>query len=71
MKRLQTADDVIDALGGTSATSRLTGASIQAVSNWRATGRLPANTFIILSKALKRIDARASPSLWGIMERVA
>lgn len=65
-RELQTAGDVIDALGGTAATARLTGRKDQHVSNWRRAGRLPPKTFLVLKTELKTRDLRASPSLWGI-----
>lgn len=63
---LQTADDVIDALGGTGAVAALTGASIASVSNWRANGRLPPRTFLIVTAALTEIGATAPAALWSI-----
>lgn len=65
---IQTADAVIDLLGGTSATARLVGRSNQAVSNWRGTGRLPPETFLVISAALSERGASAPASLWGIAE---
>lgn len=67
-KNLGTSSEVIDALGGTSATARLTGRKPQHVTNWRASGRLPADTFLIVKKELKAIGHDAPPSLWGIKE---
>jgi hypothetical protein len=63
---LQTATKVIDALGGTAATARLTKRKIQSVSNWRATGRLPSDTFLVMSKALDDVGKAAPISLWGM-----
>jgi len=71
VRELQTASDVIDALGGTAATARLTDRRDQHISNWRKTGRLPANTFLILTGKLQEIDCAASPELWGIKEPAA
>ena len=65
---LQTAGEVIDALGGTAATARLVGRKDQHVSNWRASGRLPADTFLIIAELLKEKNATAPPSVWGIRE---
>ena len=65
---LQTADEVIDALGGTGATARLTGRKAQHVTNWRAAGRLPADTFLILKTELKGRGKTAPPALWGIRQ---
>jgi len=67
-RSLQTASEVIDALGGTAATARFTGRKDQHVSNWRATGRLPADTFLIISQELETKNCKASPVLWGIKE---
>lgn len=66
MAELQTADQVIDALGGTSATARLTGRKAQHVSNWRAEGRLPPDTYLIVLKELKRKRKSAPPTLFSI-----
>lgn len=69
MAELQSASEVIDALGGTGATARLTGRRYdQAVSNWRTTGRLPPDTFLIISEELKKRGDSASPAIWGIAE---
>ena len=65
---LQTAGEVIDALGGTAATARIAGRKDQHVSNWRASGRLPADTFLILQAELRDRDLNAPPSIWGIRE---
>jgi hypothetical protein len=68
MKPLTSPSDVIDALGGTAATARIVGKSLQAVSNWRRhpSGRLPPETFLRLMKALRAGGYDAAPELWGI-----
>lgn len=66
LSHLETANDVIDALGGTAATARLTGRKDQHVSNWRAAGRLPADTFLILQDELRKIGKSANSMVWGI-----
>ena len=63
---LLTASEVIDALGGTAVVARLTGKTMGAVSNWRATGRLAPETFLILTAALAERALSAPPALWGI-----
>lgn len=65
---LKSAGEVIDALGGTVATAHLTGRKAQHVTNWRASGRLPANTFLVISKELRERGKLAPPSVWGITE---
>lgn len=66
VKQLDTAEAVIDALGGAAATARLTGRKSQHVWNWKNTDRLPAETFLIISNELKTLGKSAPPSLWGI-----
>lgn len=68
MRELQTVDEVIDQLGGTAATARLTARKDQHVSNWRAAKRLPADTFLILRAALAERGLTAPARLWGIRE---
>lgn len=65
---LTTASEVIDRLGGTAATARLTSRRDQHVTNWRRSGRLPPDTFLIMQSELRRLGAEAPPSLWGIKE---
>lgn len=66
VRSLTTANDVIDQLGGTTATARLTGRKAQHVTNWRKAKRLPADTFLILSKELEHRGLTAPAEVWGI-----
>lgn len=68
MRELATVAEVIDALGGPTATGRLVGRSPQSVVNWRASGKLPADTFLILQAELRDREILAPPSIWGIRE---
>ena len=63
---LQSADKVVDALGGPTAVAKITHKSVQAVSNWKRTGRLAPDTFLVLTVELDSRGYRADPSLWGI-----
>lgn len=63
---LETAGQVIDALGGSAKTARLAGASLASVSNWRAAGRLPPRTFLTFRTSLEVIGATAPAALWSI-----
>jgi hypothetical protein len=65
-KRLHTAEEIVDAIGGTAATALLTERKMQHVSNWKASGRLPPDTFMIVKKELERRGFTASPTLFGI-----
>ena len=66
LKLIATVDEVIDALGGGSAASRLAGLTPQSMTNARARGRLPYPTFLILSDELARRGLKAPAELWGI-----
>lgn len=44
--------------------AQIADSSEQQVSNWRALGYFPGNTFLVLSAALVRIGKTASPKLW-------
>lgn len=68
MRELQTVTAVIEALGGDAATRLLTGRKQNYISNWKAAGRFPAPTFLIISNELDLRGYRASPKLWGIAE---
>lgn len=69
MTRLKTTEDVVAALGGTPAVSRLTGRGITAVCNWRARNVFPPNTYALLLGALRDVGKDAPGSLWGMTER--
>lgn len=64
---LTTASAVIDAVGGTGAAQKLARKKTpQVVVNWRASGRLPADTFLIFQTELKARGYTAPSMLWGI-----
>lgn len=65
---LETASEVIDALGGTTAAARALGTTPQAVCNWRATGQLPIKRFFVISGELEKIGKVAPLSLFGFDE---
>lgn len=65
---LKSADAVIDALGGTAETSRVTGQALATVSNWRSRERIPPEHFITISKALENIGKKASPYVFRMKD---
>lgn len=65
---LQSVADVINELGGPTATGRLVGRSVQAVVNWRLRNKLPPDTFKALQGALHQRGATAPDSLWRMVE---
>ncbi len=66
-RELQTTSEVIEALGGPTAIGLITGRSTQAAWNWKQTGRLPADTYLVISKALELKDLAAPIALWGMV----
>jgi hypothetical protein len=65
---LKTSGTVIDALGGNQAVMKLACTTAANVSNWRAAGRFPSNTYVLFRTALMDLGFYAPPSLWGMRE---
>lgn len=70
MESLTTASQVIDALDGTTAVARRHRRSLQAVSNWRATGRIPSRLYPVMTQDLELRGKTARAAIWGIEEPV-
>ena len=68
---LMNVDDVIDALGGTGAVAKLTGVGAPAVSNWRASQKIPATKFLVVARALSEMRTSADPALFGFDQNAA
>jgi len=68
IKHLETVDEVIEELGGTKAVAELTDRrkDSSVVLMWKNRKRFPANTFTAIQPALKRRNAAAPNSLWGM-----
>ncbi len=62
---LETAAEVIDAVGGTFDAAKLAGISPPGVSNWRSRGRIPAEKSLIFAEALRPLGKLASPDVFG------
>lgn len=76
MDVLKTTSEVMDALGGNIPVAELTGSRPKAVSNWRASGTFPSNTYVAITEALLAKGKTAPVALWGMKaisaeERVA
>lgn len=65
---ISTANEVIDALGGTTAVAKMLKRKPQQVTNWRSDGRFPPSTFLALTGALEGIGKAAPTVLWGMEE---
>lgn len=65
MRTLRTAEKVIDALGGLERVCELTGANLKQAWNWHGrAGTFPSNTYVVMTRALRRRGAVAPPQLW-------
>jgi hypothetical protein len=62
-EEINSADDAVEALGGTTAVAKFFGVDLRVVSNWRERG-LPPNTYVAFREALQKKGYDASPSLW-------
>ncbi len=67
---LETAGDVIDAIGGTAETGRITGQALATVSNWRSRKRIPPEHFLRVSQALRALGKTVTPDVFGMSEPV-
>lgn len=65
---LNTAPEVITALGGFKDVADLTGRLSKTVWYWSNTGSFPSNTYVLLKEALATKGKTAPDSLWDMME---
>jgi len=71
LNELTSAHAIIEKIGGKDGNgpiAALTGRKTQHVTNWKTEGRLPADTFLVVSAKLAELNCYASPKLWGITE---
>lgn len=61
---IRTTGDLIDALGGTAATSRLCGVTMQAVSNWRAEGFIPERHHLVIYRTCQAREIAVEDSVF-------
>lgn len=66
MDHLTSAEQVFEALGGITAVAALTNRKYTAAHNWRAFGRFPTNTYLVMTEALAAQGKTAPASLWGM-----
>jgi len=69
LRELETTTEVFAALGGINAVASLTGRKYSAAFNWKALGRFPSDTFVVLQEELRAARCSAPASLWGMVER--
>lgn len=70
-KPVETALDVIEALGGEDTVKALTNCSNQTLWNWKSFGRFPSDTYVVMNAALAMKGKSAPVSLWRMRRPVA
>jgi hypothetical protein len=67
MTRLYTVQEVIDRLGGLKAVAELTEANTKQAWHWAGrAGMFPANTYVVMQRALTRAGYQAPARLWNM-----
>lgn len=70
MTELESAREVIDALGGLKAVEALTGRKTTTVSAWQAKfNSFPAELFVLMTEELRTLGYTAPKALWRQIER--
>lgn len=64
--RINSVDGIVEALGGNKIVCHAFHTSSQAVSNWRAKNRLPADTYVAVRQQLIRLRLQAPDILWNM-----
>jgi secreted protein with Ig-like and vWFA domain len=68
---LRTTREVVDALGGIQAVADLTGRNYDAASNWPRFKTFPADTYLVMTRALTEQGKTAPASLWRMVSAEA
>lgn len=69
LRELRNAGEIIDVLGGNQALMKLTRRKRSSnITNWRAAGYFPADTYLVVTREMQRLGYWARPSLWGIID---
>ena len=66
MTNLPSVGLVISTLGGNQQVAAITHTDPKAVSQWKATGKFPAATYVSLQGKLKKMGLSAPDTLWGM-----
>lgn len=67
---LKTVDEIVEALGGTSAAASAAGMEPSAVSMWKVRGKIPSNRFLVISRLLLQAGQQADPAVFGFVDKV-
>jgi hypothetical protein len=65
MSNITSSSVLIDVLGGNQKVAAITGSKPGAVSGWR-NGKLPAATYVVLQKRIRKMGLRAPDTLWSM-----
>jgi hypothetical protein len=67
MAYLRTAEAVVEALGGLEEVCRITGANLKQAWHWHGrAGMFPANTYVVMQRALRARGFEAPARLWNM-----
>jgi len=67
---ITTVDDLIQKLGGLSATADVADVTTPAVCNWRKRKHVPADKSFVITEALKAKGEKVSPLVFGFKRKV-
>ena len=65
MSNIASTSVLIDVLGGNQKVAAITGSQPGAVSGWRK-GKLPAATYVVLQKRIRKMGLHAPDALWSM-----
>lgn len=68
MKRISSVKQLIDVLGGPTATGNVLGTTPQNIVNWRAVGKIPARFHMLHRKRLKARGYQLADACWSYVE---
>lgn len=71
LEPLETVEQVFESLGGNKGLEALTGSKPNTVSMWKSAGSFPANTYIMITDALREVGKSAPQSLWSMKQKAS
>lgn len=71
LRKLKSAGEIFDALGGVQAVADLMSTGYRAAFNWKAGGAFPPKTYVAMVEALRKCGCTAPASLWGMVTNEA
>lgn len=68
LEKVDTIEALIEAVGGNATAASLAHVAPNAVSNWKARGRIPAELFFVFERPLEAAGKKAERSLFGFAD---